>query len=97
MIELCAFSSNSWVLDIGCGTHICNNVQGMRKSRKLKQGNLDLFVGNKTCAPVEAIGSYELKLPSGLTLILDNCHYAPSISVGIISVSRLRQSGFIPL
>ncbi|XP_071712912.1 uncharacterized protein [Rutidosis leptorrhynchoides] len=31
MIELFAFSSNSWVFDTGYGTHICNNAQGLRK------------------------------------------------------------------
>ncbi|GJU21741.1 zinc finger, CCHC-type containing protein [Tanacetum coccineum] len=47
------------------------------------------------CAAVEAIGDYHLCLPSGLVLILHNCHYAPSITRGIISVSRLYKDGFV--
>nr|GEW70677.1 zinc finger, CCHC-type [Tanacetum cinerariifolium] len=39
------------------------------------------------CA-VEAIGTYHLELPSGLVIVLNNCHYAPFITRGVISVSR---------
>ncbi|GJT26704.1 retrovirus-related pol polyprotein from transposon TNT 1-94, partial [Tanacetum coccineum] len=49
-------------------------------SRKLKQGALYLCVGNGVRAQVEAIGSYDLVLPSGLVICLDNCHYVPSIT-----------------
>nr|GEV26941.1 hypothetical protein [Tanacetum cinerariifolium] len=44
---------------------------------------------------VEAIGSYHLCFPSGLVVILHNCHYSPSITRGVISVSRLYDDGFI--
>nr|GEY23568.1 hypothetical protein [Tanacetum cinerariifolium] len=53
-----------------------------REARKLKQGALYLYVGNGVRAQVEAIGSYELVLPNGLVICLDNCHYAPSITRG---------------
>ncbi|GJR58453.1 zinc finger, CCHC-type containing protein [Tanacetum coccineum] len=67
---------------------------GLRGSRKLKPGALSLYVGDGHRAAVEAIGDYHLCLPSGLVLILHNCHYAPSITRGIISVSRLYKDGF---
>nr|GEW40259.1 hypothetical protein [Tanacetum cinerariifolium] len=35
------------------------------------------------------------KLPSGLVIILKNCHYAPSITRGVILVSRLFDDGFV--
>ncbi|GJW93894.1 retrotransposon protein, putative, ty1-copia subclass [Tanacetum coccineum] len=44
---------------------------------------------------VEAIGNFDLSLPSGLVIVLNNCHYAPSITRGVISVSRLYEDGFI--
>ncbi|GJU50924.1 retrotransposon protein, putative, ty1-copia subclass [Tanacetum coccineum] len=43
--------------------------QGLRGARKLKQGALYLYVGNGIRAQVEAIGSYDLVLPNGLTAI----------------------------
>ncbi|GJS90792.1 zinc finger, CCHC-type containing protein [Tanacetum coccineum] len=94
-IELYYFSSTSWVCDTGCGTHICRTTQGLRGSRKLKPGALSLYVGNGHRAAVEAIGDFHLCLPSGLVLILHNCHYAPSITREIISVSRLYKDGFV--
>ncbi|GJY31536.1 retrotransposon protein, putative, ty1-copia subclass [Tanacetum coccineum] len=79
-IELYSFPSTSW---------------GLRGSRKLKPGALSLYVGDGHRATVEAIGEFHLCLPSGLVLILHNCHYAPSITRGIISVSRLYKDGFV--
>ncbi|GKA59814.1 retrotransposon protein, putative, ty1-copia subclass [Tanacetum coccineum] len=70
-------------------------VQGLRASRKLKPGALSLYVGNGQREAVEAIGNFDLSLPSGLVIVLNNCHYAPSITRGVISVSRLYEDGFI--
>ncbi|GJZ05539.1 zinc finger, CCHC-type containing protein [Tanacetum coccineum] len=81
-IELYAFSNKTWVYDTSCGTHICNASQGLRESRKLKHGALSLYVGNGMRVAVEAIGSFDLILPSGLIIVLDNCHFAPSITWG---------------
>nr|GEW86245.1 hypothetical protein [Tanacetum cinerariifolium] len=93
-IELFAFPKNSWVYDTGCGTHICNIKQGLRGAKKLKRGSLYLYVGNGVRTEVEAIGSFELVLPNGLIIVLDNCHYAPSITRGVVSVSCLVDNGF---
>ncbi|GKA62927.1 retrotransposon protein, putative, ty1-copia subclass [Tanacetum coccineum] len=94
-IELFAFPNKSWVYDTGCGTHICITKQGFREARKLKQGALYLYVGNGVRAQVEAIGSYDLVLPNGLVICLDNCHYAPSITRGVVSVHRLVENRFV--
>nr|GEW89404.1 hypothetical protein [Tanacetum cinerariifolium] len=68
---------------------------GLKGSRKLKPGALSLYVGDGHRATVEAIGYYHLYLSSRLVLVLHNCHYAPSITRGIISVFRLYDDGFI--
>ncbi|GKE58652.1 hypothetical protein Tco_1497837 [Tanacetum coccineum] len=94
-IELFAFPNKSWVYDTGCGNHICITKQGFREARKLKQGALYLYVGNGVRAQVEAIGSYDLVLPNGLVICLDNCRYAPSITRGVVSVHRLVENGFV--
>ncbi|GJY22456.1 retrotransposon protein, putative, ty1-copia subclass, partial [Tanacetum coccineum] len=96
IIELFCFpNNNSWVYDTSCGTHICITKQGFRIERKLKQGALYLYVGNGVRAQVEAIGSFDLVLPNGLVICLDNCHYAPTITRGVVSVSRLVDNGFV--
>ncbi|GKC66408.1 retrotransposon protein, putative, ty1-copia subclass [Tanacetum coccineum] len=95
IIELFSFPNKSWVYDTGCGTHICITKQGFREARKLKQGALYLYVGNGVRAQVEPIGSYNLVLRNGLVICLDNCHYAPSITRGFVSVHRLVENGFV--
>ncbi|GJU03057.1 retrovirus-related pol polyprotein from transposon TNT 1-94 [Tanacetum coccineum] len=80
--------------------HHCKEVVigkriGLRGARKLKQGDLYLYVGNGVRAQVEAIESYDLVLPNGLMICLDNCHYAPSITRSVVSVSRLVENRFV--
>nr|GEU72225.1 malonyl-coenzyme A:anthocyanin 3-O-glucoside-6''-O-malonyltransferase-like [Tanacetum cinerariifolium] len=89
VIELNTILNRSWIYDTGCGTHICNTTQGLKASRKQKLGALRLYVENGQREAVEAIGAFYLCLPSGLEIVLNNCHYAPSITRGVISVSRL--------
>ncbi|GKD93549.1 zinc finger, CCHC-type containing protein [Tanacetum coccineum] len=89
-IELFLFpKSNTWIYDTGCGTHICNKIQGLRGYQKLNKGDLDLYVGNGNTTPVEAIRSFDLILPSGMILVLENCPFSPTITRGFISLSRL--------
>ncbi|GJX98493.1 putative RNA-directed DNA polymerase [Tanacetum coccineum] len=94
-IELFAFPNKYWVYETGCGTHVCITKQGFREARKLKQGAFYLYVGNGVRTQVEAIGSFDLVLPNGLVICLDNCHYAPSITRGVVSVHRLVENGFV--
>ena len=96
MIEMgiFTFSSTTWVFDTGCGTHICNSLQGFRRSKKLKAGDMVLHMGNGAKVAVQEIGTFEMCLPNGLYLLLDNVCYIPSLTRNIISVSRLKQSGF---
>nr|GEW53236.1 hypothetical protein [Tanacetum cinerariifolium] len=94
-IKLYVISNNAWVYDTGYGTHICSTSQGLRKSRKLKHGALNLYMSNEMRAAVEAIKSFDLILPSGLIIVLDNCHYAPTITRGVVSISRLVKNGYI--
>ncbi|GJY72457.1 hypothetical protein Tco_0476160 [Tanacetum coccineum] len=81
IIDYFLFPTKSWVYDTICGTHICNTKHGIGGVRKLKQ--------------VEANGSYDLVLTNDLVICLDNCHYAPSITRGVVSVSRLVDNGFV--
>ncbi|GJU94480.1 zinc finger, CCHC-type containing protein [Tanacetum coccineum] len=94
-IELYSFPTTSWVYDTSCGTHICNTTQGLRGSKKLNPGALSLYVGNGQREAVEAIRNFHLCLPSGLVIVLNNCHYAPSTTREIVSVSRLYEDGYI--
>ncbi|GJU46177.1 retrotransposon protein, putative, ty1-copia subclass [Tanacetum coccineum] len=66
MIELHnTTTSDSWLLDTGCGTYICTVLQGLKESRRLKHGELNLVMGNRNITPMTRIGEYELMLKSG--------------------------------
>ncbi|KAJ9553605.1 LOW QUALITY PROTEIN: hypothetical protein OSB04_017650 [Centaurea solstitialis] len=81
MIELHSTStSNSWVLDTGCGT---------KRSRKVRRGELDLIMGNKQIASVDMIGNYELSFSSGLSVVLIDCCYSAEMARNIISFYAL--------
>ncbi|KAJ9535405.1 hypothetical protein OSB04_un001481 [Centaurea solstitialis] len=90
MIELHSTSvSNSWVLETGCGTHICSNCQGLKDSRTLKHGELNLIMGNMMTATVTKIRDLELVLSSGLSIKLLDCCYSPEMARNIISFHAL--------
>ena len=69
-------------------------MQGIKRSRDLAKGQVDLRVGNGAKVATLAVGSYVLTLPSGLIIQLENCYYVPAISWNIISVSCLDKFGF---
>jgi len=87
-------TSTSWVLDTGRGSHICTDAQGLRTSRALAKGEVDLRVGNVAKVDSLVVGTYVLTLPSGHLLNLENCYYVPAISLNIISISCLDKAGF---
>ena len=94
VIEVNLSTSASWVLDIGCGSHIYVNVQGLRSNKSLAKGEVDLRVGNGARVVALDVGVYDLTLPSGFVFQLKNCYYVPAVSRKIISVSCLDVDGF---
>ncbi|GJV42316.1 retrotransposon protein, putative, ty1-copia subclass [Tanacetum coccineum] len=95
MIELHnTTTSDSWVLDTGCGTHICTVLQGLKESRRLKHGELNLVIGNKKIMLVTRIGKYELMLKFGVRIYLNNCCYSSEMTWNIISFHALFKDGY---
>ena len=60
----------------------------------MAKGEVDLRVGNGAKVVALAVGTYELTLPSGLIIQLENCYYVPAISRNIIFVSCVGQVWF---
>nr|GEV78242.1 hypothetical protein [Tanacetum cinerariifolium] len=52
--------------------------------KKKKQVGYASSTGNGVRAQVKAIGSFDLVLPNGLVICLDNYQYAPSITRGVV-------------
>jgi hypothetical protein len=93
-INLSSKDSLAWVLDTGCVSHICISMQGLKNPRRLAKGEVDLRVGNKARVAALAVGTYELRLPTGRVLQLNNCYFVPVLSRNLISVSSLCKTGF---
>ncbi|KAK8694752.1 hypothetical protein V6N13_072297 [Hibiscus sabdariffa] len=60
VIDVNMSTSSSWVLDTGCGSHICTSVQGLHTRRTLAKGDVDLRVGNGARVAALAVGTYVL-------------------------------------
>ena len=93
VIEVNLSTSTSWVLDTGCGSHICINVKELQRRRSLAKGEIDQRVGNGEKVVALAVGTYNLSLPFGLVLELNDCLYVSAICRNIISVSCLDKKG----
>ena len=93
-INFSSKDSLAWVLDTGCVSHICISMQGLKNPRRLAKGEVDLRVGNKARVAALAVGTYELRLPTGRILQLNNCYFVPVLSRNLISVSSLCKTGF---
>ena len=96
MIIPCSFSicdTTNWVLDIGSPIHICNSLQGLRISRRFKEGERFLNVGDGSHIPILALGVMELFFESCNTL-LSECHYCSSFLLNVISIGQLAIEGF---
>ncbi|KAI3780225.1 hypothetical protein L2E82_10196 [Cichorium intybus] len=73
----------------GCDFHICSDLQGLKESRELEHGRLNLVMGNRRTSPVTKIGVYILVLSSRVCLDLHNCFYSPDMAKNIISFHAL--------
>ncbi|GKC94669.1 retrotransposon protein, putative, ty1-copia subclass [Tanacetum coccineum] len=56
----------------GCGTYIYAVMQGLKESRRLKHGELNLVMGNRKITLVTRIRKYELMLKSEVRIDLNN-------------------------
>jgi len=78
-IFLADISSSSWVYDTRSVVHICNSMQGLRRTRNVARGEVDIRVGNKARVAALAVGTMQLNLPSGFVMELDNCYYVSAL------------------
>ncbi|KAL0411351.1 UNVERIFIED_CONTAM: Retrovirus-related Pol polyprotein from transposon TNT 1-94 [Sesamum latifolium] len=53
-------NSASWVLDTGCGAHICNDLQVLKRSKRLSKDEMILRLGDGKAVAAEAVGSVRL-------------------------------------
>ncbi|KAL0329239.1 UNVERIFIED_CONTAM: hypothetical protein Sradi_4910600 [Sesamum radiatum] len=87
-------NSASWVLDTGCGAHICNYLQVLQRSRKLSKDEVVLKLGDDKGVTAEAVGIINLVVSDRVRLELKDCYFVPSMIKNIISIPLLDNVGF---
>src|SRR3954469_24962794 len=93
-VYLTSTRSSSWVFDTGAVAHICNSQQELRNKRRLAKDEVTMRVGNGSKVDVIAVGTLPLHLPTGLVLNINSCYLVPSLSMNIVSGSRLIRDGY---
>ena len=79
------YDTTNWVLDTGSLIHICNSLQELRISRRFKEDERFLNVGDGSRVLVLALGVVELCFES-YKILLSDCHFCPSFLLNVISV-----------
>ncbi|KAL0301556.1 UNVERIFIED_CONTAM: Transposon Ty1-BL Gag-Pol polyprotein [Sesamum radiatum] len=87
-------NSASWVLDTGCGTHICNDLQVLQRSRKLSKDEVVLRLGDGKVVAAEAVGIINLVVSDRVRLELKDCYFVPNVIKNIISIPLFDNVGF---
>jgi hypothetical protein len=54
-----------------------------------------MWVGNGQRMDVVGVGTLRLRLPSRFILVLNKCYYVPTLSMNIVSRSRLSRDGYL--
>ena len=58
--NLTVSSVSSWVLDSSSSAHLCTSMKGLEDSRRLRDGDMILRVGNGARVAAVAVGTYPL-------------------------------------
>ena len=69
-------------------------MQSLIESRRLKKGDMILWIDNGAKIAVEVVGTYLLRLLSEFRLDLKDCYFIPVASRNLISISVLARDGF---
>ena len=92
--NLAEVPSNTWWIDSGATTHITNDMQGYLSTRKPKESERFVYMGNRLKAEVVAVGTYRLILETGHQMDLEDTFYVPSISRNLVSLPKLDRVGY---
>ncbi|KAL0448706.1 UNVERIFIED_CONTAM: hypothetical protein Slati_1427000 [Sesamum latifolium] len=84
-------NSASWVLDTGCGAHICNDLQVLQRSRKLSKDEMILRLGDGKAVAAEAVGSLSLVVSDHVRIELKDCYFCASMSNLIMTAQHKRK------
>ena len=96
VIETClmACTTGTWCVDTGATNHVCNSLQGFKKTRRLAEGEIYLWLGDTSKMVAVAVGVMSLLFSGGKILVLEDCLYVSNVRRNLILVSSLSCNGF---
>ncbi|CAA0821515.1 Unknown protein, partial [Striga hermonthica] len=58
VVETClaVVSTSTWCVDTGATDHVCNSLQGFQETRRLRDGEITVYMGNATKVAAVAVG-----------------------------------------
>ncbi|KAL0404110.1 UNVERIFIED_CONTAM: hypothetical protein Sradi_2051800 [Sesamum radiatum] len=84
-------NSASWVVDTGCGAHICNDLQVLKRSRRLSKDEMILRLGNGKVVATEAVGSLRLDKQVGRLKESRNRQFGSPTNLQVLSKGKYDQ------
>ncbi|KAL0445555.1 UNVERIFIED_CONTAM: Retrovirus-related Pol polyprotein from transposon RE1 [Sesamum latifolium] len=88
-------NSASWVLDTGCGAHVCNNLQVLERSKKLSKDEMILRLGDGKAVAAKTIGSLRLVVSDHIRIDLKDYFYVTNVCGPLKTPARGGFSYFI--
>jgi len=89
---LVANSFSNWVVDTGASKHIVCDQAGFVDFHQYQVGSQYVVLGS--AEDVLSVGTDQLRLQGGNTLLLFDALYAPRVQVCVLSLVTLIKSGF---
>ncbi|CAA0833201.1 Unknown protein, partial [Striga hermonthica] len=95
VVETClaVVSTRTWCVDTGATDHVYNSLQGFQKTRRLREGEITVYMGDATKVAAVAVGDVTLPFDSSI-LVFRHYLYVPSFRKNLFSVSKLVSDGF---
>jgi transposase InsO family protein len=89
-----AKSISDWIIDIEATRHVARDRAGFVDYRKIPAGTHVMYMGNGSYEEALGVGSYQLHLRTGRTLLLHDILYVPGVLYNLLSVFTLFQLGY---
>jgi transposase InsO family protein len=89
-----AKSISDWIIDTGATRHVARDRAGFVDYRKIPAGTHVVYMGNGSYEEALGVGSYQLHLRTGRTLLLQDVLYVPGVLYNLLSVFTLLQLGY---
>jgi transposase InsO family protein len=89
-----AKSISDWIIDTEATRHVARDRAGFVDYRKILAGTHVVYMGNGSYEEELGVGSYQLHLRTGRTLLLHDVLYVPGVLYNLLSVFTLLQLGY---